>query len=237
MNYEKIYYNLIQTRKQLNRKKTDKTIYEKHHIIPRGCGGDDSSENLILLTLKEHFFAHLMLVEFYTGENKSKMLYALWWMGTQTKKYGDKIISSRHYAYLKQLILEDRQSKPNKLKNKTWEDIYGIEGAKLIREKQSKAHKGQISPMTGKTHSEETKKKMKEKRKLQVFAKESIKKRNKSLCKPVLQIDKITGNIIQEFNSIKEAQQILKIPGGISFCLKNKQRSIAGFKWRYKNEQ
>lgn len=37
----------------------------KHHIIPRHCGGDDSPENLVLLTIEEHAEAHRVLYEQY----------------------------------------------------------------------------------------------------------------------------------------------------------------------------
>lgn len=34
---------------------------ERHHIIPKCMGGDDSMENLISLTAREHFIAHWLL--------------------------------------------------------------------------------------------------------------------------------------------------------------------------------
>ena len=60
MNYLKIYEELINSRKNLNRsKKTDH--YELHHILPRCLGGSDEKENLVLLTPREHFLAHYLL--------------------------------------------------------------------------------------------------------------------------------------------------------------------------------
>lgn len=36
---------------------------EKHHIIPRCMRGDDSVENLVVLTAREHYIAHLLLTK------------------------------------------------------------------------------------------------------------------------------------------------------------------------------
>lgn len=48
--YEKWYESITNTGK-LNR--NDYT--EKHHILPKSLGGDDSAENLTNLTAREHF--------------------------------------------------------------------------------------------------------------------------------------------------------------------------------------
>jgi hypothetical protein len=53
---------------------------ETHHIIPRSLGGDNSKENLVKLTAREHFICHFLLTKMYDGENKDKMIYAAWAM-------------------------------------------------------------------------------------------------------------------------------------------------------------
>ena len=65
MNYSNHYNQLINTRKVLDRKKGTGTYFEKHHIVPRWLGGSDNKDNLILLTAKEHFIAHLLLWKIY----------------------------------------------------------------------------------------------------------------------------------------------------------------------------
>ena len=47
MNYKKNYYDYINYVKTLNRSKKDNRYYEKHHIIPRSLGGDNSKNNLV----------------------------------------------------------------------------------------------------------------------------------------------------------------------------------------------
>lgn len=62
MNYKKHYELLILTR--LNRVTLTTEYYEKHHILPKSMGGDNSKNNIILLTAREHYIAHLLLYKF-----------------------------------------------------------------------------------------------------------------------------------------------------------------------------
>lgn len=64
MNYEEHYNRLIQKAK--NREIIGYT--ESHHIIPKCLGGDNSKTNLVKLTGREHFIAHLLLSKIH---NKS----------------------------------------------------------------------------------------------------------------------------------------------------------------------
>jgi hypothetical protein len=69
MNYKNIYDQFIADRRI---KEATLTGYsEKHHIIPRSLGGDDSPENLIKLTAGDHYFAHLLLAHSYGGRQWS----------------------------------------------------------------------------------------------------------------------------------------------------------------------
>ena len=49
---------------------------ECHHIIPKSLGGSESKYNKVLLTAKEHYVAHHLLLKFTTGKDKSKMFLA-----------------------------------------------------------------------------------------------------------------------------------------------------------------
>lgn len=61
MDYQKIYNSLI--RRAASR---DISGYcEKHHIIPRCLGGQDTEENLVKLTPEEHYVAHQLLIKIY----------------------------------------------------------------------------------------------------------------------------------------------------------------------------
>lgn len=63
MDYRKHYELLIQKCK--NRKLSPAEYTEKHHIIPRCMGGDNTDENLAVMKPEEHFVAHQLLCKIY----------------------------------------------------------------------------------------------------------------------------------------------------------------------------
>jgi hypothetical protein len=63
--YIKIYDKFIDRVINENRSSEDDTVYQKHHILPRCMGGVDDQYNIVRLTPKEHFIAHLMLYRIY----------------------------------------------------------------------------------------------------------------------------------------------------------------------------
>ena len=67
---------------------------ERHHIIPRSLGGNNSKKNLVDLTFREHFLVHWLLTKMTDGNTKRKMMKALHKM-TQGRSH---ILSSWHYA-------------------------------------------------------------------------------------------------------------------------------------------
>lgn len=65
MDYQTIYNKLIA--RALTRTKDAAEYYESHHIVPRCLGGSDDHVNLVDLTAREHFIAHLCLVKIHPG--------------------------------------------------------------------------------------------------------------------------------------------------------------------------
>ena len=63
MNHEHRYNQIIMNAMKENRRYDTTKFYERHHIIPKCCGGSDSSENLIYLKLREHFICHGLLAK------------------------------------------------------------------------------------------------------------------------------------------------------------------------------
>lgn len=97
MNYRKIYEDLTSTRKKLFDKRAQERkdrlfFYECHHILPRSLGGGDELDNLVLLTFKEHFLAHLLLFKIYQKEKlvveTSKMWSSIALMASDNKYTG-----------------------------------------------------------------------------------------------------------------------------------------------------
>ncbi len=97
--------------------------YEQHHIRPRSLGGSDDSDNLVVLTPREHFICHWLLTKITTGEEHYKMLNALRMMRAENpgqKRYKTKI-TARVYEKLK---LEYAQLQSEKYKGEN-NPMYG----------------------------------------------------------------------------------------------------------------
>lgn len=128
--YTQCYYNIISAAKA---RSISPDYTEKHHIIPKSLGGDNSPGNLVKLSAREHFICHRLLVKMTTGVSKKKMSHAIWAMANQQNQYQQRYkVSSRTYEHLKS------------------------EKAKLL----SELHKGRPGPNRGKKLSEETRLKM-----------------------------------------------------------------------------
>src|ERR1035441_10057032 len=61
MNYLKIYNALVLRAQSEHRLKTLDRIFENHHIIPACLGGSNTPDNMVNLTPREHFIAHVLL--------------------------------------------------------------------------------------------------------------------------------------------------------------------------------
>jgi hypothetical protein len=95
MNYQKIYDNLILSRGKEPLRKDE--YYEQHHIIPKCLGGSDDKQNLIFLTYREHFIAHLLLTKIYPDHRGIN--YAILCMLRKHKH--QRVITSKVYETIK----------------------------------------------------------------------------------------------------------------------------------------
>jgi group I intron endonuclease len=94
---------------------------------------------------------------------------------------------------------------------------------------------GNNNPFYGKTHTEETKNIIREKRKQQVFTEETRNKISQRLKKIVLQFNK-DGEFIKEHQSRNGAATELGInPTAISNNISGRNKSAGGYVWKYKN--
>jgi hypothetical protein len=163
--YTNCYNNIIQNAKS---RILSKEIYtERHHIIPKSLGGDDSLSNLVDLTAREHFICHLLLPKMLTGIDKRNMTFAIWAMINRdhSKQRSRHKINSHTYHRLKNQVAE-ATSQLHK----------GKTVSKETREKLSKSCKGRPSSFKGKTHSDESKKKLSNARKGKTLSSETVAK-------------------------------------------------------------
>lgn len=71
--YSKWYIELMQ------KEDSKDDLVHKHHIVPTSIRKDLKTEitNIRILSIREHFIAHLLLSKMFEGKNKQKMAYAL----------------------------------------------------------------------------------------------------------------------------------------------------------------
>lgn len=104
MDYEKTYNKLIAAARtqQLD------GYYETHHIVPRAEGGSDDKTNLVNLTARQHYIAHLLLAKIY---NDVKMYSALVYM-----RCGNKFVK-RNFKFNSRLYEKMREEFAKKVSN------------------------------------------------------------------------------------------------------------------------
>lgn len=109
MDYTKLYNNIIS--RATGRQK--KHGLEHHHILPKSCGGTNDTTNLVLLTTREHYICHRLLVKIYADNhiNRKKMIYALWWMSKTRNNHNGYIVNSHAYAHARHLFASDNPNK------------------------------------------------------------------------------------------------------------------------------
>ena len=120
--YTKWYLNIINN----SRNRIIKKPFEKHHIIPKSLGGSNKKENITRLTPREHFICHRLLVKMTDGLFKQKMSYALYSM-CRNNPNQSRFFNSIQYEKARQVYSQS-------VKGKTYEELYGIEKGKKLRE-------------------------------------------------------------------------------------------------------
>jgi len=165
--YTTWYNNIV---KHAQERTLSEGIYaEKHHIIPKSMGGNDSKDNLARLTAREHFICHWLLTKMTTGEAKHKMIYAAWSMVRKGRGQERYKMTSRTYESLRKQLSETKRGRTPWNKGKTYSEE--------SKAKMSAAKKGKSIPwnkgLTGVfSHSEESRQKMSNTQKGRVFSDE-----------------------------------------------------------------
>ena len=173
--YTKWYFDIINRSITQNRSKGKGIYFESHHIIPKSMGGDNSKENLVLLTAKEHYIVHFCLVkcieeqyvkrmkralskmqcfnEFQSGRSSLRYVISRKMMsGMNNPMYGVSLVPKNKG---KKMSVETRE----KIKKSHWLNNGGkIKESTKKLWKQNRIGKG--NSMFGKKHSAETKHKI-----------------------------------------------------------------------------
>lgn len=198
--YTKLYFNIVINAK--SRTLTLETYTEKHHIIPKSLGGNNSKDNLVKLTAREHFICHVLLTKMTSGTAYRKMVHAAIGM-KRSRSYQQRYINSRLYESIRKdfAILssirntgkimsvesKSKMSAASKGKKKTKEHAAnisaGLKGkpkgpmSEEQKLKRSTKLKGKVSPNLGNAgkykHSNEAKQKIIESNKRRVVSPET----------------------------------------------------------------
>lgn len=107
MNYLAIYHNIIK-----NRISSPFDGYtERHHIVPKSLGGSDDPSNIVLLTAREHFLCHWLLVKIYKADTDKlfKMVKAFAMMCLSKNGLQDRKINSRTFEKYRLLLSQAQQ--------------------------------------------------------------------------------------------------------------------------------
>lgn len=150
--YTKIYFKIIEKARYEYRTKGGELYLENHHVIPKGVGGNNKKENLILLTYKEHYICHLLLTKMFEKNTKenNKMCYAF--------KRISKGNSMRNAEIAKKFYRDAYKG----CNNPHWGMQHTEKTKQILSEK---AKQRGLRTFLGKKHTEETKVKMRTPRK------------------------------------------------------------------------
>ena len=142
---------------------------QKHHIIPIHMGGNDYKDNLIELSLDDHYTAHLLLSDCYDGlykqQNIAAAIFIKGYLDNLDKlnEYQKTLSGSNNPNYGNRWTDEKRKMHSDKIKE-MWanpDNLKKIMKPKLDTSKMGKHDKrGEKNPFYGKTHSDEVKDKL-----------------------------------------------------------------------------
>ena len=134
--YHRIYTNIVERAKS----RTISGYSETHHIIPRSLGGNDTKDNLVVLTAREHYICHLLLPKMLQGKSKYKMLCAILRMAHSNQEQRVKI-PSRVYERVK----IEKAAMHSKLYSGTNNSFYGMKHSEETKQKLRAARARQIA--------------------------------------------------------------------------------------------
>jgi len=146
------YFNII----TVARDRIISEYTENHHIIPKCLGGDNSKENLIKLTAREHFICHWLLTKM-VKHNIHKVFYALNRMLNRGTQHQKRYLPKSSHIYELARLSFSRGIRGRAVDKSTRIKISNTKkGVKLTQKHKRKISEGNI----GKKYTEELKKKI-----------------------------------------------------------------------------
>lgn len=216
MTYTEFINNIIATRGQSLQ---SEEYYETHHIIPKCCGGNNKSENLIDLFAQEHYIAHKLLAE--ENPENDKLQFAWWQMCHCKKANREYTVNEEDYALAK---LRHSEAVSRRMVE-AWADeesrnrLQSALSNPDVRQKMSDSAKRRMETPEGQKHIKE------------MWSGE----RRLLVSKTTIQLTK-QGDFVAEYFGAREAsRQTGIVYSSIVECCEGKRKSAGGFIWKYKN--
>jgi len=238
------YINFIYSRRY---RIIPKGIYiENHHIIPKSLNGEDKG-NIIKLTAREHFIAHLILWKCLGG----KMSRAFWYMihiknkekltsrqyevlRKNAGKYQSNLISGKNHPMYGRHHSEETKKKigdryyPTKEEHYSYQKPFSEEHKKKLRENRPDIN-GDKNPFYRHTHSKEVKQKLSKNRKgktwEEVFGEDKAKQAKEKISKATSK--RMKGNkLYLQITDEGKKSFTKKMKGRIRIYKKDEQKSI-----------
>lgn len=171
--YKKIYFKIVDQASRLNRVKSETHYYENHHILPKSLGGYNDKSNLVLLTAREHYICHWLLINMTEDKSLYLMQHCFWSMNNQNKT-GKRYANSKGYEISRRAFSKLNKNKTisSDHKEKNRKAQLGKKATDTAKEKMRLAKLGK----TRKPHSEETKNKIRQSNTGNVCSEETKKK-------------------------------------------------------------
>ena len=116
--YTRWYFHIIEKALGQNRLKSEDIYYENHHIVPRCLGGTNDSENLVLLTAKEHYVVHHLLCFMCEGLTRRKMYSAFACMARSRKILPRYKLTPRQFETLRRFKALSMENIPKSAEHK-----------------------------------------------------------------------------------------------------------------------
>lgn len=80
------WYLALMAKRQAHPLRRQDQYLERHHITPKSLGGSNDPTNLVLLTPREHYVAHLLLTRMYDGDASRRLNFAFHSMRRESRK-------------------------------------------------------------------------------------------------------------------------------------------------------
>ena len=173
--YRNIYIRLIIRCQNMTQEELS-GYNERHHILPKCMGGSNKKSNIVLMPVRYHVIAHMVLSKAYPDNQNLKIAVFCMFSVGHEKRFSElnKMFSSREIKEIRQKIAKETsgENSPNyglvrseEFKEKVRQANIGKKASEETKKKMSDARSGDRNPFFGKHLTEEKKRKMSETKK------------------------------------------------------------------------